>query len=126
MKRLILTAAILSIIIAVCFVGVSTVAGCVEEMSGSLKNAAALCERGDYSGAKAAATELEARWVEIEPRLSIFINHDTVTTVGESVSRLAPLADEDNAAEFIAECRDAEISLVHIRENERLSIFNIF
>lgn len=126
MKRLILTGAIFAVILAVCLIGVNMVDHYTEEMSGLLQKAVTLCEADDYDNAAQAAAELEERWVQIEPKISFFISHSTVDRVGEAISRLYPLAEQKDGAQFLAECRAAQIALLHITEDEKISFWAVF
>ncbi|MGI6269356.1 MAG: DUF4363 family protein [Candidatus Howiella sp.] len=126
MKRLILTAAIFLILILLCTAGLYTVSSFTEEMDGLLERAILLAEAGRFEAAAELAQAAEDRWVEIEPKISFFVNHDVVSAVGESVAGLPPLAKEETASDFLSLCRTAKISLVHLADSQRVSLYNIF
>lgn len=126
MKRLILTAAIFLLLIFLCSAGLHTVTTFAEEMDDLLHQAIREAEAGRFEAAGALAAEAETRWVEIEPKISFFVNHDVVSSVGESVAGLPPLAKAETAADFLSLCRTAEISLIHLADSQKISLYNIF
>lgn len=126
MKRLILTMAIFLTLILLCAAGLYTVSSFTKEMDDLLEQAIQAAEAGRFEEAEALAQSAENRWIQIEPKISFFVSHDTVSAVGESVAGLPPLAREETAENFLSLCRTAKISLIHLADSQKISLYNIF
>lgn len=72
------------------------------------------------------AEKLEDEWVKKETLLSLFSNLRMVDDIGVAISRISAYSDNPSGPDYIAACREAEVKLTHMRENERLSVLSVF
>lgn len=126
MRRLI-AAGILTLCIAVaCVSGVTYTADVCEKLEAGIGACTAAFESGDTDGAAEAAAALEEYWVEVEERLSVFVNHGELDNIGTSIAKLAPLAAAGDKAQYLAECKLAKTMVIHLRGDEGFSWHSIF
>lgn len=124
MKRLIITILLTVIILATCISAVIIIGNSCDEMIAMLEEVERLCGE-DSNELETACNKAEEKWCEIEPVISLFIDHDSARTVGESISELPPLALAEEKAELLSHCRAAKIKLQHIKNTEEPGWLNI-
>ena len=125
MKRLIAVSILFLVIAAVCITGIVVINHTYKETSSRLENAAQEFQQGNYEKAAELAAELENEWIKSERILSLFVDHSSIDEIGISIARLEPAARNQNDI-FLEECKLAKIQLLHIREDEKPDLLNIF
>jgi hypothetical protein len=70
--------------------------------------------------------EFSKAWNKNKMVLATFIRHSELDIANQSVAKLKPLTDTDDASGFYAECETLKMQIKHLVEVERFSPDNIF
>jgi hypothetical protein len=108
---------------AICVSGVyitrARLTGALSSIS-EIKTAVKQSEKEAYKLAKA----FDKKWSEDEKILALFINSKSLSDVGVSISKIAPLSRVDDKGEFYAELTAARIQIIHLLNCEILVKMN--
>lgn len=125
MKRFLIACTLIIIVAVLCSVGswyLKNTHAVIDEM---LDNLLEHFEQGDMQQTAQAARALEKEWVKREKYLSIFIDHQKIDNIGISIAKLEPLAQLEAHAEFLAECKLAKVMLLHVINDEKISLESV-
>lgn len=125
MKRLIAAGILILMVAAVCVTGIFTINHHYYKIDGMLDDAISFYMDDDMEKVAEISSEIEKQWVIAERYISLFVNHSNVDEIGNSISRLEPLAITQDRQTYLAECKAIKVSLLHLREGEQLSLLNI-
>ena len=84
-----------------------------------------LIQDKQYEQAAKASKRAEQYFVKNERIISVFCDHELLEQLGVSISKLAPLAEEETEYEFDSELQSAFVMLRHLVNDQRPSIRNI-
>jgi hypothetical protein len=76
--------------------------------------------------AKNELDEFSVEWDKHKQVLATFIRHSELDLANQSVAKLKPLVDTDDASGFYAECETLKMQIRHLVEVEQFSPDNIF
>lgn len=126
MKRLIAAGLLLVFIAVSCTVGQLTVSRCGNTMKGLLDEARTAALGEDFEAAHQKLKQAEAHYARDEWQLSFFINHSLVEELGEQLAELPSLANKEGAEELLSHIDGAQVKILHIIRDNRLSLHNLF
>ena len=125
MKRLFLSLAIFATLFGFAFYGTFAVSNEGERLTALLTEAIDLAEMGNAEAAKQAAERLEARYIEAEKRLSYFVDHRNIGQLGAEISTLPSLAKAEDLSNFLASCKSAKTSIIHLVDSATPHLRNV-
>ncbi len=125
MKRFIIAALILLIIIVINILEINMLKNAINPIISDINQAQSEIKSGQYKNAEKTSSEIEKQWLKTENKLSLFINHRTVSDIGLNISRLTSLSSPESENDFLAECNAILVMLIHIKNNEHPSISNL-
>ena len=125
MKRLFLSLAIFGALFGFAFYGTFAVSNEGERLTALLTEAIDLAEMGNAEAAKQAAERLEARYIEAEKRLSYFVDHRNIGQLGAEISTLPSLAKAEDLSNFLASCKSAKTSIIHLVDSATPHLRNV-
>lgn len=126
MKRLLASAIILSLVLALCFFGVRFAGDAYKKITEELTLGEKCIENNDYNGAKLHCERAEKLYTEREQYMAAFVNHGILDEIGQTLAGVAPLANKDSVPEFLSLCSEAKIALTHLRNDHIFIIGNLF
>ena len=126
MRRLIAAGILVLCVAVACVIGVRYTSSVCETLETRISDCIAAYEAGDADRAAKAAETLETYWIEVEERLSVFVNHSELDNIGISIAKLSPLAAAGDKAQFLAECKLAKTMVTHLKGDEGFSWHSIF
>ncbi|MBQ1187172.1 MAG: DUF4363 family protein [Clostridia bacterium] len=126
MKRLIASAVILSLVLALCFFGVRYATNAYEIITDELSLGEEYMKKGEFGKAKKHCEKAEKLYTEREQFMAAFVNHGILDEIGQTIAGVAPLADKDTVPEFLSLCSEAKIALTHLRNDHIFLIGNLF
>lgn len=126
MKRLEASLVILVLLVAGCVVSAMHTNRTYEKIYDAITQCETDMLAGDAAAAKRDADQTEKLWTASESGLAALINHDLINEIGLKITTLAPLASRDTSENFLAACKQAKISLLHMRNDHMLSPDTIF
>lgn len=84
------------------------------------------CENAvDSKDNKELAGKLKKEFERKEGLLSVYVNHDTLDEISESVARLETLAGESRA-DYLSECASIKLKLEYIKKDSGINLHSIF
>ena len=125
MKRLFISLAIFAALFGFAFYGTVALSHEGERLTSLLTEAINLAEMGNAEAAKAAAERLEARYIESEKRLSYFVDHRNIGQLGAEISTLPSLAKAEDLSNFLASCKSAKTSIIHLVDSATPHLRNV-
>lgn len=126
MKRLLASAIILSLVLALCFFGVKFATNAYEKITEELTLGEEYMKKGEYEKAKTHCERAEKLYIEREQYMAAFVNHGILDEIGQTLAGVAPLANKDSVPEFLSLCSEAKIALTHLRNDHIFIIGNLF
>lgn len=126
MKRLLLSAAILAVVITVSIMGLNMLEKTYEDVNEALSQSEACVRIGDYGAAETYCKAAEDIYVKAEKYLSAFVNHSTLDDIGVSIAQIEPFTEKGEEAEFFSHCEAAKTSLKHLKNDMVISFKNLF
>lgn len=116
MKRLWIAVAIILLLVFGCVGAELSVEHGVDEIMSELELAHAYAGENRIPEAEEQAKKAEERWVEMEQRLSMFLQHSQLDQIGTHVARLSPALKYGDTAGFFADYEVCRVELLHIRD----------
>lgn len=126
MKRLMISLALLLGVLALSCYGTGYVTSTYEDIVRELSRGEELMQSGEYEAAREHCSRAEKIYEDNEQYLAAFLNHGLLDDIGVSLAAVPPLANEESLPEFFSRCKEAEISLRHIRNDNKFLIGNLF
>lgn len=84
------------------------------------------CENAvDGEENKETAEKLKKEFEKREGLLSVYVNHDTLDEIAESVARLGALAGVSRAG-YLSECASIKLKLEYIKKDSGINLHSIF
>ncbi|HHW45311.1 MAG TPA: DUF4363 family protein [Clostridiales bacterium] len=125
MKRVFIACALIAIVCVICSIGSWYLQNTYKVIDGMLDEVLKYYEQDDMQKAAEAAVDLEKEWVKRERYLSFFIDHQKVDEIGISITRLQTLALSKDYSDLLTECKLAKIMLLHVVNDEKVSIQSV-
>lgn len=117
---------ILALVIAViCTTGCLYIFNFENNITKMMNESKQLIQDKQYEQAAKASKRAEQYFVKNERIISVFCDHELLEQLGVSISKLAPLAEEETEYEFDSELQSAFVMLRHLVNDQRPSIRNI-
>lgn len=126
MKKLIFSIGILVFILVMGVFSLFILNNVKNNITGQLQNITVLVESEDYETALKKSDALYEYFKEKSDIMIVFIKHDSIEELEETLSRLSPLIKNQDKSEFLAEVSKAEGLAEKLFEHEVPSIKNIF
>ncbi len=84
------------------------------------------CEKTvDLKENKAKTSEMKQTFQETEGLLSIYVNHDILDEIGESVARLESLSGLSKT-DYLSECASVKLKLDYIKKDSGVNLHSVF
>ena len=116
MKRLWIAVAIILLLVFGCVGAELSVEHGVDGIMSELELAHAYAGENRIPEAEEQAKRAEERWVEMEQRLSMFLQHSQLDQIGTHIERLSPALKHGDKAGFFADYEVCRVELLHIRD----------
>lgn len=126
MKRLIISFALLSSVLGVCYFGVKFVESTYEKINSELTSSEKCMEAGDFEGARKAAEKAEKIYEKREQQMAAFVNHGILDEVGVRLSAVVDFANKESREEFFSHAAQAKTALTHLRNDHKFLMGNLF
>ena len=125
MKRVSFAVAILLIIPVSILLGQSYLKKATVSMSGTISSAEKAFREDNRGEAEKALQDFKGSWEKSHQLLGTFIRHSELDTINLNASKLSPYLENDQKAEFCAECEEIKAQLEHLWKMERFTLDNI-
>lgn len=126
MKRLILAAVLLLLIVTVCFLGGFTVLRTVKDFKNEIENCEQFYIEGNLSAAKKSAEDFKKQWHKSEKIISVFTNHRPLDDISILAATLCEAANENNDFEFFSAIEGIKTKLQLIYREESFNSENMY
>ena len=118
MSRIIAAIVLISLLVGFCVSDRIIVNNTYEELNMLLLE----CENSADS--KMAVKKLQEEFEKKEGLLSVYVNHDTLDEIAESVARLKSLAGI-STAEYLSECAAIKLKLEYIKKDSGINLHSV-
>ncbi len=126
MKRLILSLAFLTAVLAVSILGANLLESTYDKVTSAIEQGEDCIRIGDYETAEKYMKEAEKIYVKAETYLLAFVNHSTLDDIGVDIAQLAPFVEKGEEAELFSHTNAAKTSLKHLKNDMIISIRSLF
>ena len=126
MKRLVISLLLLAFVLGINFYGINYVTNRYEEIDGYLSLCISYIEKEDFANAKEQGEKAEKLYSKTELYMAAFVNHSILDDIGVKIAAVVPLINEKTVPECLSSCREAKVSLVHLRNDHKFLIGNLF
>lgn len=120
MKRLIPACILALVIICSCIVGQIVVKKYCDNVYNDLKECKEQFVSGETSTAYNLSVEVKENWKGNKAVLSVFVNHNLLDEISQSVMQLPEFAKADGKDTFLGECSKIQSMLALIKEEQRI------
>ncbi len=125
MKRLWVSGFLLVILLVLCGLGSYTTSGCCSSLSSQLNRLKSEIHQGNISTALAISQSLQRQWETEHRRLCIFMPHDDLAPVGETLSQLPALIRNGETGLLESRCDLVNAQLEQLAEGETFTLDNL-
>ncbi len=128
MKKVIGALFLAVVSVAACFFCLFYIEGVSEKALGYVFNIQNLVENKDYEYAKINAQELENLWNDENKKLSMFVHHEMLEEIDESIKSINIIVkdfDENEKIDLKINCQKAKSLLENFKDSEKPTIDNI-
>ena len=120
MKRIIPACILAVVIISSCIVGQIVVKKYCDGVYNDLKECKEQFVNGEISTAYNLSVEVKENWTGNKAVLSVFVNHNLLDEISQSVMQLPEFAKTDGKDTFLGECSKIQSMLTLIKEEQRI------
>ncbi len=125
MRRAFAAAALLAAALLLCIISLTATIQVTESVNETARAALKASTDRDTDRAKELTGQLKEEWDQAEAVLGAFIRHEELELIGNAISSLPGLLEDDNLLDYQKECRTALHWLEHVRETELPAFPNI-
>lgn len=125
MKRLWAAAAILVILLILCWMGIRTTLDLSNELGTTLQEARAAAEEEDFERALELSEKAEDSWKHSHKIMSTYVPHTRLEAIDLSLASLSPLIQHGAVDEFSSECARAAAQIASLEDAEMPNLENI-
>lgn len=126
MKRLIIAGIIFFIIISLCVSAGVISQETFEELKEQVEDCAEEYQSGNTDSALDLAQRLNKKWLKLEDRLSVIMNHDRIDDIRIHFSRLKAYIEAQDLAGFKSEIAQLLTLIDQLEEDEKITMHSIF
>ena len=119
MKRMLLSLGIITILAVLSGASLWYLDSIHDEISVMLQECCLYGVEGNKEAASKKSQEVFEKWQESEKYLVTFIHHNELNEVTIVTSRLSPLIENGETAEYLAEVKQAVVLIEHMRSSEQ-------
>ncbi|MGI5906431.1 MAG: DUF4363 family protein [Candidatus Pararuminococcus gallinarum] len=119
MKRMLLSLGIITILAVLSGASLWYLDSIHDEISVMLQECYLYGVEGNKEAASKKSQEVFEKWQESEKYLVTFIHHNELNEVTIVTSRLSPLIENGETAEYLAEVKQAVVLIEHMRSSEQ-------
>ena len=119
MKRMLLSLGIITILAVLSGASLWYLDSIHDEISVMLQECYLCGVEGNKEAASKKSQEVFEKWQESEKYLVTFIHHNELNEVTIVTSRLSPLIENGETAEYLAEVKQAVVLIEHMRSSEQ-------
>ena len=119
MKRMLLSLGIITILAVLSGASLWYLDSIHDEISVMLQECYLYGVEGNKEAASKKSQEVFEKWQESEKYLVTFIHHNDLNEVTIVTSRLSPLIENGETAEYLAEVKQAVVLIEHMRSSEQ-------
>ncbi|MEM0530412.1 DUF4363 family protein [Zongyangia sp. HA2173] len=119
MKRILLSLGIITILAVLSGASLWYLDSIHDEISVMLQECYLYGVEGNKEAASKKSQEVFEKWQESEKYLVTFIHHNELNEVTIVTSRLSPLIENGETAEYLAEVKQAVVLIEHMRSSEQ-------
>lgn len=119
MKRMLLSLGIITILAVLSGASLWYLDSIHDEISVMLQECYLYGVEGNKEAASKKSQEVFEKWQESEKYLITFIHHNELNEVTIVTSRLSPLIENGETAEYLAEVKQAVVLIEHMRSSEQ-------
>ena len=119
MKRMLLSLGIITILAVLSGASLGYLDSIHDEISVMLQECYLYGVEGTKEAASKKSQEVFEKWQESEKYLVTFIHHNELNEVTIVTSRLSPLIENGETAEYLAEVKQAVVLIEHMRSSEQ-------
>ena len=119
MKRILLSLGIITILAVLSGASLWYLDSIHDEISVMLQECYLYGVEGNKEAASKKSQEVFEKWQESEKYLVTFIHHNELSEVTIVTSRLSPLIENGETAEYLAEVKQAVVLIEHMRSSEQ-------
>ena len=119
MKRMLLSRGIITILAVLSGASLWYLDSIHDEISVMLQECYLYGVEGNKEAASKKSQEVFEKWQESEKYLITFIHHNELNEVTIVTSRLSPLIENGETAEYLAEVKQAVVLIEHMRSSEQ-------
>ena len=119
MKRILLSLGIITILAVLSGASLWYLDSIHDEISVMLQECYLYGVEGNKEAASKKSQEVFEKWQESEKYLITFIHHNELNEVTIVTSRLSPLIENGETAEYLAEVKQAVVLIEHMRSSEQ-------
>ena len=119
MKRMLLSLGIITILAVLSGASLWYLDSIHDEISVMLQECYLYGVEGNKEAASKKSQEVFEKWQESEKYLDTFIHHNELNEVTIVTSRLSPLIENGETAEYLAEVKQAVVLIEHMRSSEQ-------
>ena len=120
MKRLIFAVLIAVFLIASIMYGSDYVDATTRDILGHFSKVEQAVEKEDFESAGKIITQAENKWIVYEEKLTLFVNHNEICTIGEGIAAMKPYIENKEKAEFYSELNKTRVVLIHLANMEKV------
>lgn len=126
MKRSIIAAALLTAIIAICSSGYLFLNNTTDSLISLSDKALESAQENDPGQMLASALEIKNTWAKKESILSAITPHEETENMDETIKKLIYFAENGSIDDFRECCVELKAKAEYIKEEEKISLRNIF
>ncbi len=120
MKRLIFAGLIVVFLVASIGYGSNYVDVTTTDILGHFSRVEQAVENEDYKSAIKILTQAENKWIVYEKKLTYFVNHNEICTIGEGIAAMKPFIENKEKAKFYSELNKTRVVLMHLANMEKV------